>query len=176
MSWPDILIAAIVLIAALKGYKRGFILELSGALALTASLIVPWFYRGALDPFLANLLHVGAGSAHVVAMFLVGLATYVAILLVARALNNVTKLPFLGLGNSIAGGLVGVAKAVVLIWLLLYIALFFPLSPDIRADLHRSVLVGYETQPNDRIDGAIIGTFPWFARPFVHYVFAHHRV
>ena len=147
MSWPDILIAAIVLIAALKGYKRGFILELSGALALAAALIVPWFYRGALDPFLQSVVHLGAGSAHVVAMFLVGLATYVAILLVARALNNVTKLPFLGLGNAIAGALVGVAKAVVLIWLLLYVALFFPLSPDIRADLHRSVLVGYETQP-----------------------------
>ncbi len=176
MSWPDILIAAIVLIAALKGYKRGFVLELSGAIALVASLIVPWFYRGSFDGFLQSTMHLGAGSAHVLAMFLVGLATYVAILLIARALNTVTKLPFLGLGNAIAGAAVGIVKAVVLIWLLLYIALFFPLSRDIRADLHRSVLVGYETSPNDRVDGAIIGTFPWFARPFVHYVFAHHRV
>jgi len=176
MSWPDILAGAILLIAGLRGYKRGFILELSGAIALAASLIVPWFYRGSLDPFLAGALHLGSGSAHVVAMFLVGLATYVAILLVARALSNVSKLPFLGLGNAIAGALVGVAKALVLIWLLLYVALFFPLSPDIRADLHRSVLVGYVTQPNDRIDNAIMGTFPWFARPFVHQFFAHHRV
>lgn len=176
MSWPDILIAAIVLIAALKGYKRGFILELSGALALVASLIVPWFYRGTFDGLLMNVTHLGAGSAHVVAMFLVGLATYVAILLIARALNTVTKLPFIGLGNALAGGAVGVLKALVLIWLLLYVALFFPLSRDIRADLHRSAIVGYVTGPNDRVDGAIIGTFPWFARPFAHYVFAHHRV
>ena len=176
MSWPDILIAAVVLIAALKGFKRGFILELSGALALVASLIVPWFYRGAFDGLIENVTHLGPGSAHVIAMFLVGLATYVAILLIARALNTVAKLPFIGLGNALAGGAVGVVKAVVLIWLLLYVALFFPLSKDIRADLHRSTLVAFETSPNDRIDGAIIETFPWFARPFAHYVFAHHRV
>lgn len=176
MSWPDILIAAIVLIAALKGFKRGFILELSGAIALAASLIVPWFYRGAFDGFLESVTHLGPGSAHVVAMFLVGLATYVAILLVARALNTVSRLPFIGLGNALAGGAVGIVKALVLVWLVLYVALFFPLSADIRADLHRSMLVGYVTSPNDRIDGAIIGTFPWFARPFAHYVFAHHRV
>jgi len=176
MSWPDIIIAAIVLIAALKGYKRGFILELSGAVALAASLIVPWFYRGTFDGFLESVTHLGPGSAHVVAMFLVGLATYAAILLIARALNTVTKLPFIGLGNALAGAGVGIVKAAVLIWLLLYVALFFPLSPDIRADMHHSVLVGFETSPNDRVDGAIIGTFPWFARPFAHYVFAHHRV
>jgi membrane protein required for colicin V production len=176
MIWPDILIAAVILIAVLKGYKRGFVLELSGFVALAASVIVPWFYRGSLDGFFQSMFHLGSGSAHVVAMFLVGLATYVAILLIARALNTVTKLPFLGLGNALGGAAIGIVKAVVLIWLLLYVALFFPLSPDIRADLHRSVLVGYETSPNDRVDGAIIGTFPWFARPFAHYFFAHHRV
>lgn len=176
MIWPDILIAAIVLIAVLKGFKRGFILELSGFVALAASLIVPWFYRGSLDGFFQGTLHLGSGSAHVVAMFLVGLATYVAILLIARALNMFTKLPFLGLGNALGGAAIGIVKAFVLIWLLLYVALFFPLSPDIRADLHRSVLVGYVTLPNDRVDGALIGTFPWFARPFAHYFFAHHRV
>lgn len=176
MIWPDILIAAIVLIAVLKGFKRGFILELSGFVALAASLIVPWFYRGSLDGFFQSVLHLGSGSAHVVAMFLVGLATYVAILLIARALNMVTKLPFLGLGNALGGAAIGLVKAFVLVWLLLYVALFFPLSPDIRADLHRSVLVGYVTIPNNRVDDALMGTFPWFARPFAHYFFARHRV
>lgn len=176
MNWADVLIGAIVLIAALKGFKRGFILELSGAIALVASLVTPWFYRGSADGFLQKALHLSGGSAHVVAMFLVGLATYVAILLIARLLSGVAKLPLLGTGNALAGGAVGVVKAAVGIWLALYVALFFPLSPDVRTDLHRSALVAYLTQPNDRVDNAIMGTFPWFARPFVHHFFAHHRV
>ena len=40
MIWPDILIAAIVLIAVLKGFKRGFILELSGFVALVVLIVV----------------------------------------------------------------------------------------------------------------------------------------
>ncbi len=176
MLWPDILIGAVLFIATLKGYKRGFVLELSGAVALFASLVTPWLYNGAFDGTLENALRLGPGSAHVVAMFGVGLATYVAVLLLARVLNAFAKLPVLGLGNAVAGGAVGLLKGVVGVWVVLYVALFFPLSRDIRSDLHRSVLVAYITQPNPMVDRKVIATLPWFARPFVHPIFARHRV
>lgn len=176
LVWPDILIGAILLIALLKGYKRGFVLELSGAIALALSLITPWFYGGAFDKPLENWTHLGPGSAHVVAMFLVGIATYVGVMLLARALNLVMKLPVLGMGNAIAGGAVGLLKGVIGVWLVLYIALFFPLSRDIRSDFHKSVLVQALTQPDQHIDDAITGTLPWFARPLTQPLFARHRV
>lgn len=176
MVWPDILIAAILIIAALKGYKRGFVMELSGAVALVLSLIAPWFYNGAFDGVLEKNVHLGPGAAHVVAMFLVGLATYVAVLLIARILNAVAKLPILGTGNAAAGGAIGLLKGAIGVWIVLYVALFFPLSRDIRADLHRSALVHWIVQPNARVDSAVIATLPWFARPLVNPLFARHRV
>ena len=39
VGWPDIVIVGIALIAALKGFKRGFVAELGGALALAAAVI-----------------------------------------------------------------------------------------------------------------------------------------
>lgn len=174
--WPDVLIGAILLIALLKGYKRGFVLELSGAIALVLSLITPWFYGGVFDKLLEQWVHLGPGSSHVVGMFLVGIATYAGVMLLARALNLVAKLPVLGLGNALAGGAVGLLKGVVGMWLVLYIALFFPLSRDIRADFHRSVFVQALTQPDQRIDDAISGTLPWFARPLLRPLFARHQV
>lgn len=176
IGWPDILIVAIALIAALKGFKRGFVMELSGAVALTCALITPWLYNGAFDRPLENTLHLGPGSAHVIAMFLTGLFTYGVILLLARVLNVVAKLPVLGLGNSLGGGAIGIVKAAVGLWLLLFVVLFFPLSPDLRADLHRSVLVNVLTRPNENIDRALSGTLPWFARPFAKPYFSRHRV
>jgi membrane protein required for colicin V production len=176
LGWPDILIAAILAIAALKGYKRGFVMELSGAVALVLALIVPWFYNGAFDGALATKAHLGPGAAHVVAMFLVGLATYVAVLLIARILNAVTKLPLLGTGNALGGAAIGFIKGAIGVWIVLYVALFFPLSRDIRADLHRSTLAHWMTQPNARVDSAIIATLPWFARPLVNPLFERHRV
>lgn len=176
LVWPDILIGAILLISLLKGYKRGFVMELSGAIALILSLITPWFYGGVFDGALQHWAHLGPGAAHVVGMFAVGIGTYAAVMLIARALNVVAKLPVLGLGNALAGGAIGLLKGAVGVWVLLYVVLFFPLSPDIRADLHRSALVQILTQPNERIDKAIIGTLPWFARPLTQPVFARHRV
>ena len=176
IAWPDILIGAILLIALLKGYKRGFVMELSGAIALALSLITPWFYGGVFDKPLEQWVHLGPGSAHVVGMFLVGIATYAGVMLLARVLTLVAKLPVLGLGNALAGGAIGLLKGVVGMWLVLYIALFFPLSRDIRADFHRSLLVQTLTQPDRRIDDAISGTLPWFARPLLQPLFARHQV
>ncbi len=176
MVWPDVLIAAILLIAALKGLKRGFIMELSGALALLLSLVTPWFYNGVFDAPIQDAIHVGPGAAHVIALFAVGAGTYLAVMLVARALNTIAKLPVLGTGNALAGAAVGLFKGAVFVWLLLYVALFFPLSPEIRHDFHRSVLVAYFTRPDESIDAKISATLPWFARPLLRPVFDRHRV
>lgn len=176
MTWPDILIGAIVLIAALKGFKRGFIIELAGAIALLASLVTPWYYNSAFDDRLSRAMHVGAGSAHVIAMVLVGIATYAGVMIVARVLGAIAKLPILGLGNALAGGAVGLLKGLIGMWIVLYIALFFPLSHDIRADLHRSVLVGVVTMPNTYVDRALSETLPPFAHPLTDPIFARHQV
>ncbi len=174
--WPDILIIAIVLIASIKGFRRGFVSELSGAIAFFAALSTPWFYNGFADGQIESITHLAPGSAHVVGMFLMGLATYVLILLVAWLMNRIAKLPILNIGNSLAGAAVGFIKSAVFLWLVLYIVLFFPLSPDIRHDLHRSQLVAYLIQPDKKIDTAISSTLPWFARPFIHPYFARHQV
>ena len=176
LVWPDLVIGAIILIATLKGYKRGFISELTGVVALFAGLIVPFWYNGFADQTLQAYLHVGPGSAHVIAMFGVALLAYIVVIVLAWLLNRFAKLPFLGIGNALAGAAVGLLKSVVFVWLILYIALLFPLSPDIRNDLHNSRLVALLTQPDGRIDGAITSALPWFARPFANSFFSRHRV
>jgi len=176
IAWPDILIGAIFAIAALKGYKRGFIMELAGAIALGASLIAPWFYNGAFDEPLQRTMHLNAGAAHVLAMVLVGIAAYAAVMLIARVLSAVAKLPVLGLGNALAGAATGLLKAAVGVWLVLYVALFFPLSPQLRADLHHSKLAVQIAQFNPRIDNAVISTLPAFARGLAAPLFERHRV
>jgi len=104
------------------------------------------------------------------------MVTYAAIMVVAWFLNRFAKLPFLSLGNALAGAAVGVAKSTIFLAFVLYVALFFPLSADIRADFHRSRAVQTLTLPDDRLDGAINAALPWFARPFARPFFDRHRV
>ena len=175
-AWPDIIIVAILAIAALKGYSRGFVSELGGAVAVTAGLVTPWFYNGSFDSQIEGVTKLGPGSAHVVGMFATGLVTYVVILIVARLLGAIAKLPVLGIGNAIGGALIGFIKGAVLLWLVLFVALFFPLSPDIRAGLHDSRFAPYFVTYDGPIDDAILSTIPWFARPFVMPYFRRHHL
>ena len=176
MSWPDLVIGAVALLFALKGWKRGFVAEIGGFIALACALWAAFSYAGTLDPFVRDYLHLGEGSAHVVGMAIFALAVYVVLMLISAMLSRVARLPVIGIGNALGGAAIGICKAVLGIWLVLYIALFFPLTPDLRRDLHRSELVGYITQDNGRIDAAIKGTLPWFVRPFAQPFFNRHRV
>ena len=175
-AWPDAIIAIVLGIATYKGYTRGFVSELGGAVAVTAALVTPWFYNGFLDSQIAAVTRLGPGSAHVIGMFCTALLTYVALLIVARLLGAIAKLPVLGIGNALGGALIGFAKGAILLWLVLFIALFFPLSPDIRAGLHQSLLAPYLVEYDAQIDDAILSTIPWFARPFVQPYFRRHRL
>ena len=53
----------------------------------------------------------GAGSAHVVGMFLCGFITYAIVLAIAWVLNRFAKLPILNIGNSLGGAAIGLPKA-----------------------------------------------------------------
>lgn len=176
MAWPDLLIGAILLIAAVKGWRRGFVAELGGAVAFFAALATPWWYNGSADGWIAEFVHLGPGSAHVIGMFLTGLLTYAVIIAIAWLLGGIAKLPVISIGNGIGGALIGFLKGALLCWLVLYLALFFPLSLDLRSDLHRSQLVHALVQPDDQIDRAILATVPWFARPFLRPYFRRHDV
>lgn len=176
MTWPDLVIGGIALLFALKGYKRGFVSEIGGFIALAAAIWAALRYPGTLDAFAKTTLHVGEGSAHVVGMIVFAGAVYVALLLVSLALSRVAKLPIIGIGNGLGGAAVGVAKALVGVWVVLYVALFFPLPSDLRDDLHRSQLVAVVTSENATVDGIVRGSMPWFVRPLVKPIFDRHRV
>ena len=109
-------------------------------------------------------------------MFGTGLLTYVVLLFVARVLGAIAKLPVLGIGNALGGAFVGFLKGAILLWLVLFIALFFPLSPDIRDGLHQSRLAPSLVTYDAPIDDAILSTIPWFARPFVLPYFRRHHL
>lgn len=175
VAWPDIVIVVILGIGAYRGITRGFVSELSGAVAAVAALITPWYYNGSFDGTLSTFVKLGPGSAHVVGMFLTGIITYVIVQALAWVLNKFASLPGLNIVNGIGGGIIGLLKGSVVIWIALFIALYFPLSPDIRSDLRIAKTPIYFTQQDTTIDGMIESITPWFGKPFIGpYIHRHH--
>ncbi|MGH7714783.1 MAG: CvpA family protein [Vulcanimicrobiaceae bacterium] len=176
MTWPDILILAILLIGALKGFKRGLVSEIGGFIAIVIAFWAGLHYNGAFDDLAQHVTHATPGSAHVIAAIAFAIVIYIVLLVLSNVLAVFAKLPILGLANNVLGIPVGIVKAAFLVWAVIYVALLFPLPSDVRSDLRHSSLVSMATQPNAQVDAVIVESLPWFARPFVQGFLKSNRV
>lgn len=176
LAWPDIVIGAVLILGALKGFKRGFIGELTGFVALALGITAAFIYPGNWDGLARDWFHLGPGSAHVVAMIVYGSLVYWLVFGVGFVLGRVAKLPVIGIGNGILGAGVGLVKALLLVWVIVYVGLFFPLTKDLRADLHQSHFIALFQAPDERLDGVMRSSLPWFVQPFAGSMFDRHKV
>ena len=176
VPWPDIVIGAVLVLMVFKGFARGFVKEIGGFVALAALLVAPRFYNGSADATIDHYTKLGMAGSHLVGMLLTGLFAYAVVAVVASALNRIAKLPLLGIGNALAGGLVGFVKGAILVWLAIYVALFFPLTPEIRASLHASRLAPYFVTFDGVVDNFVEAAIPGVALPVLNPYFARHHL
>jgi hypothetical protein len=109
-------------------------------------------------------------------MIAFAVAVYLAIMALAWIFGRFARLPVISLGNSAGGAVVGLAKALVGAWAVLYVALFFPLTHAVRGDLRRSTIVSIVTGPNREIDNLMRAALPSFVKPVAEPIFTNHRV
>lgn len=176
IAWADIVIFAVLALTTYRGYVRGFINELAGIVALVAGLVVPWYYNGILDTPIHEVTGLAVPLAHVAGMAVSGIVAYIIVLIVASFLSRVKSVPVLGLGNALGGAAIGMVKGSILIWLILFVALYFPLTVPIRSSLHESRLAPFFVAFDSNIDHAVMSTIPTFALPWVMPFFNRHHV
>jgi uncharacterized membrane protein required for colicin V production len=173
-GWPDVIIVVVAGIMAHQGWKRGFISELGGTIALFAAFVAAFYYQGWWDHFLHSVSGVSLPSAHVIALAAFTILCYALVATVGWAMERHAKDPAIAPIDSFLGALVGIIRTALLFWGILYVALFFPLSGELRNDLHRSFLIRYLTLPNARFDAVLHTTTPWFIRPLAKPIFHRH--
>jgi uncharacterized membrane protein required for colicin V production len=174
-GWPDLVIGGIALFFAWKGFRNGFVAELAGPVAVIIAVAAAFRYPGSLDADVTNATHLGPGSSHAIGTVLFAVIVYAIVTMLAWLLGRVAALPGIAMVNGAAGAVVGGAKALLGAWFVLYVTLFFPLTGDLRADLHASPLVQTLTAPNPGVDETMRGFMPWFIRPLAEPFFARHH-
>lgn len=176
IAWPDLLFVLVVLFAVVKGFTRGFVKELGGLVAFAAAAIAPWYYNGAADLPVAKLTGLGVAPAHAVCMLGTSIFAYVIVMIAVWIVGTIVKLPILGIGNKIAGAFVGFVKAYLFLWAVLYVALFFPLTPQVRAALHGSSFAPFFTAYDDDVNRGVLAVVPSFAKPYLEPYVKLHRL
>jgi uncharacterized membrane protein required for colicin V production len=161
-------------ILAHQGWKRGFISELGGTIALFAAFMGAFFYPGWWDRPLHALTGVALPSAHVIDLAVFAIICYSIVALLGMGMQRYSEAPGIAPADSFLGSIVGIIKAALLFWIILYVSLFFPLSTELRADLHHSILIHYLTMPNPHFDAVLRDSLPWFMKPFSKPIFHRH--
>ncbi|MGH7738283.1 MAG: CvpA family protein [Candidatus Tyrphobacter sp.] len=176
VGWPDVVIIAILAIAAIKGFARGLLSELGGVVAVVLAVAAPFYYNGFFDSLFENGAKMNPGSAHITGIVVTGVIVYGIIMLLLWLIGRYTHLPALGAGNAIGGGIIGLGKGVILLWVALFVALLFPLTTEVRTDLHKSHLVAVLQEQNQRVDTAIQSKVPALVRPLVDPILQRENV
>jgi len=133
MNWLDWVLLALLAAAAVRGFFRGFVVELASLMALVLGIWAASRYNAAVAAW------IGLDPRHEVISFLVTfIGVLVAIHLLAKLITKVMDLAQLGLPNKVAGLLFGALRAA----FVLSVALNFVLSVALNILMVRTEVSG----------------------------------
>lgn len=142
MNWLDITILAIIALFALLGIKRGFIKGTLSFLAIVVGIILGMMFYELAGMLLIKKGLVGNESiASIAGFFIVTVAVYLVIQLIAWVLTKLVGTLHLSLIDRVAGGFLGMLIGVIVIFFLISSMEFFYSEND--PPIKDSVVVPY---------------------------------
>jgi membrane protein required for colicin V production len=119
MNYIDLVLGILLIVGAVQGFRKGFIIEL----ASLAALILGIWGGIKFSDFTAEFItkHTGYHSEHLstIAFFITFLIIVILIHLMGKMLDKIVKAIFLGFLNRLAGVVFGVLKTAVILSILL---------------------------------------------------------
>jgi len=121
MNFLDIIIMAILLFFLIRGFIRGFIIELGILCALILGAWAAFHFSDVLRSLLMEYMGMKSSYIPALALTLTFILVFIIVFLVAKLLTQMVKASGLGFLNKSAGAIFGGLKAMVLISILFYI-------------------------------------------------------
>ncbi len=123
MNYFDIIVAILLLLAAIKGFKNGFIIELASLAALVLGILAAIKFSELTAGFLSRFFE--SQFLGIIAFCVTFVLVVVSVHLIAKGVDRLVKAVALGWFNRILGVALGVVKAgLILSVLLLALDLF----------------------------------------------------
>ena len=122
MNRVDIVIAIILVVGAITGYRRGFLLELFFLLAIILGVFVGFRLMGEGVEYLSREFNADKEMLPYLSFSVIFLIVMIVVSLIGRSIKNSLDKTFLGRMDAVAGAALGVIKHAfgvsVMIWLI----------------------------------------------------------
>ena len=176
MTWADGLVLLTTAVAFWGGYRSGVVREAIGMVAIIMAWVLAGAFAGMMSPALERGLALSPAASHLVAFWLLFLFVFGATRAVGWAVERFTAAPILRAASGVGSGIVACAKAVLALWLVLFVALFFPIAKDVRATLAASPTVKAIAALDAPAYAMLEASLPVRARPFARAFLDHHHL
>ena len=176
MNWVDALVFLTLAVAFWGGYRAGVVRELIGLAAIVIAWVLAGAFAGPFSDALGVQLGVSVSVAHLIGFWLLFLVVFAAVRAGGWLLEKFASLPIVKVVSGIGGGIVAAAKSVLLLWFLLFVALFFPMSPEVRTAMRSSpsarAIDSLDTPAYAMLESAL----PRSVRVVASSILKHHRL
>jgi uncharacterized membrane protein required for colicin V production len=176
MNWIDALVFLTLAVAFWGGYKAGVVRELIGLVAIVLAWVLAGAFAGPFADALARQWNTSVSVAHLIGFWLLFLVVFAAVRAAGWLLERAASLPVIKIVSGLGGGIVAAAKAVLLLWCLLFVALFFPISADVRQALRSSPSARAIDALDDPAYAMLESALPKPVRVVTRSILKHHRI
>lgn len=149
-------LALILVIGTIAGYRRGFLRQVLELAGLVVSFILALLLAGVVAAWLEDRTSIPYSPALVVSFAAVFIAGTVAFHFLALAVQKLVRMTLLGWVDRFTGAMLGLLTAMLIASLLISLTLELPVSSDIRRDFDRSSVSNFLKPVAPRIFNFII--------------------
>ncbi len=125
MNALDFILIVPLLFMAYRGYSKGLIISLATLAALVLGIWAGIRFSGAASGFVGRIIHVDEKFLPAMTFMVIFILILVVVHLFGKMLEKLADIAALGWINKLLGGLFGIAKAVLLLSVLLYLITTF---------------------------------------------------
>jgi len=176
MNWVDGLVILTLAVAFWGGYRAGVVRELIGLAAIVLAWVLAGAFAGPFADSLAAAWGTSVAVAHLIGFWLLFLVVFAGVRALGWLLERFASLPIIKIVSGIGGGIVASAKAVLLLWFVLFVALFFPISSDVRDAMRNSSTARAIDALDTPVYAMLEGALPKPVRVVAAALLKHHRL
>ncbi len=121
MNFFDVLILGFIVLFAINGFRKGFIISLASLAALVLGIYLAVHFSNYIQVLLDDNFHPSKTWLPILSFIATFLAVVIIVLVVAKVMEKIFDVVGMGFLNKLAGALLGFAKGVVYASIILFI-------------------------------------------------------
>jgi len=121
MNLLDFIILIPIVWLCIRGFQKGLIIELASLIGIILGIIAAYYFAGNVQNLIKDHFSFSEHTTRIIAYIAIFLAVMIIVYLIGKMLEGLIDIVAMGWLNKLLGAIVGLAKGIVVVCIILYI-------------------------------------------------------